>query len=207
MPRRKRPLQRDTGVVRDASLVVIASEDMYAVNQYFDRFRTRRVQFLVLPTADSRSSPIDVQERLDKFKAEYATEPGDQFWLCIDTDHWSEPNHIKNLMQVVQHCRQKDYRLAISNPCFELWLLLHFQDFAPASAVTCEQVVTQLRQVAGGYNKKQVHRLSLDADKIRQALERARLMDKSADMIPQNPTTRVYLLIAELLRRDALIMA
>ena len=204
MPRKKRPLQRDTGAVRDASLVVIASEDKYAVKQYFDRFRPERIQFKVLPTEDSRSSPTNVKERLDKFKAEYATEPDDQFWLCIDTDHWSEPNHIKNLMQVVQHCRQKEYRLAISNPCFELWLLLHFQDCSPDSAVNCEQVESQLRQISGGYNKKHGHRLLLDVDNVRQAVARAKLMDNPADLIPQKPTTRVYLLIEELLQRDAI---
>lgn len=43
MPLKPRPLDRDNGVVRDASLVIIASEDRYAVKQYFSRFKPRRV--------------------------------------------------------------------------------------------------------------------------------------------------------------------
>ena len=35
MPRKKRPLDRDGGVLRDASLIVIASEDEYIVKDYF----------------------------------------------------------------------------------------------------------------------------------------------------------------------------
>lgn len=34
MPRKTRPLDRESGVVRDASLVIIASEDTYAVQQF-----------------------------------------------------------------------------------------------------------------------------------------------------------------------------
>ena len=85
MPRKKRPLDRDSGVVRDASLVVIACEDTHAVKQYFARFRTRKVQFHVLPTQDEHSSPQDVLARLDRFKEEFATQERDVFWVCVDT--------------------------------------------------------------------------------------------------------------------------
>jgi predicted 3-demethylubiquinone-9 3-methyltransferase (glyoxalase superfamily) len=41
MPHKKRPLDRDSGVVRDASLLVIACEDTHAVKQYWTK-RLRR---------------------------------------------------------------------------------------------------------------------------------------------------------------------
>ena len=66
MPRKTRPLDRDRGVVRDASLIVIASEDEYVVRDYFSRFATRRVQVVVIPTEDGRSAPADVIARLDR---------------------------------------------------------------------------------------------------------------------------------------------
>jgi len=43
MPRRQRPLIRDSNMERDTSLIVIASEDTHAVERYFDRFKPRRV--------------------------------------------------------------------------------------------------------------------------------------------------------------------
>ena len=52
MPRKNRPLDRTTGLVRDSSIVVIACEDTHAVKQYFAKFRTRRVQFKVLPAEE-----------------------------------------------------------------------------------------------------------------------------------------------------------
>ena len=64
--RKKRPLDRSTDVVRDANLIVIASEDKYAVRQYFDFFRSTRIQFKVLETDDGKSAPEHVMARLDR---------------------------------------------------------------------------------------------------------------------------------------------
>ena len=82
--------------------------------------------------------------RLDRFKEEVATEEDDQFWLCIDKDHWADSGHIDNLVQVLQHCRQKEYHVAISNPCFELWLLLHFEGVESTAQLTCRQIEQRL---------------------------------------------------------------
>ena len=38
------------GVHRDATLIVIASEDRYAVKQYFELFKSTQIQFRVLET-------------------------------------------------------------------------------------------------------------------------------------------------------------
>jgi len=205
MPRKKRTLDRDSGVVRDASLVIIASEDTYAVKQYFRRFRTRRVEFKVLETHDCHSSPKDVMTRLDKYNAEEATVDGDQFWICVDSDHWIEPNHIDNLVQVVRECRQKGYGVALSNPCFELWLLLHFRDFQ-ASDVPCRcgEVEKQLRLVVGGYRKDNITALPLTVGGVQLAIERALKLDTDDQVLPKKPATRVYKLLEVLLQRESI---
>lgn len=205
MPRKKRALDRDSGVVRDASLVVIACEDTHAVKQYFARFRTRKVQFRVLPTQDGRSSPQDVLARLDTFKSEVATEEGDSFWVCIDTDHWAQANHIGNLVEVLQQCRQKDYDVAISNPCFELWLLLHFDECPSSAALACSDVVAALRRAAGSYQKSKCARLAIEPSQVHLAVARAKKMDSDPDeILPSRPTTRIYRLIEILQYRDAI---
>ena len=65
--RKKRPLDRSSNPMRDARLIIIATEGRKTEEQYFRLFRSRRVQIIVLPTGkDNRSSPLDVLERLDK---------------------------------------------------------------------------------------------------------------------------------------------
>jgi hypothetical protein len=204
MPRKKRPLDRDGGALRDASLIVIASEDTYAVKDYFLRFRTRRVQFFVIPTEGGRSSPDHVIERLNKFKEETATEEGDQFWLCIDTDHWANSGHIANLTQVLRHCKQKNYLVAISKPCFDLWLLLHFEDVAPADSRTCREIAQRLSELVEDYGKKSCDQMPLKRTMVSSAVERAQRLDTGNSLIPETASTAVYKIIVALRQRDAI---
>jgi hypothetical protein len=46
----------------------------------------------------------------------------DEIWCAIDVD-----NH-QNISQALDQARANGINVAISNPCFELWILLHFQD-------------------------------------------------------------------------------
>jgi hypothetical protein len=49
----------------------------------------------------------------------------DEFWCVFDVE-W--PVNQPGLNQAVEQANQHDIHVAISNPCFELWLILHFQD-------------------------------------------------------------------------------
>ena len=75
-----RPLVRETATFRDDRLFIVACEDTYAPQQYFDFFEIPRVQIHVVPTEDGRSSPQHVLGRLLAIEhAEY-----DERWLLSD---------------------------------------------------------------------------------------------------------------------------
>lgn len=205
MPRKPRPLERNSGEYRDATLVVIASEDTHAVQHYFTRFRPRRVQFRVLPAEDGRSAPEHIIERLDQFRAEFLIEEDDQLWYCGDTDHWAERNHLPNLLQVLQHCRQSGYQVALSNPCFELWLLLHFSELPPGTK-KCEAICDALRLVANGYSKDRGCHLPITTEMIQKAVQRANALDAGTEEIPKTPTTRIFRILNLLILRESIVI-
>lgn len=62
-----------------------------------------------------------------EFKSRSSEEAGeiDEVWCLFDVE--CPDNHPK-LQEAVDLANQEDIRLAISNPCFELWLALHFED-------------------------------------------------------------------------------
>ena len=162
-------------MVRDATLVIIASEDRYAVKQYFEFFRSTRIQFRVLETTDGRSAPQHVLGRLEEYIKEFEFGEGDQFWLVCDMDHWSDPSHISNLAGVLQKCRHKGIQVALSNPCFDLWLLLHFSDVPDdIRAPTCNVIETEIRKVVGQYSKTKVYDLPISMERVRDAITRAK---------------------------------
>ncbi len=205
MPRKPRPLERDSGVVRDASLIVIASEDTYGVAAYFSRFQPRRVQFRVLPTEGGRSAPEHIVTRLDAFRSEFHLDDNDRLWYCGDIDHWASGDHLPNLVRVLQHCRQAGYQVALSNPCFELWLLLHFMPL-PEGMNTCQIVCGTLSAVARGYSKHLGCGVPITAEMIRNAIERATQLDNTSEEIPGTPTTRIYRILSELIARDSIAL-
>jgi hypothetical protein len=199
--RKKRPLDRKAKPVRDASLVVIASEDRYAVRQYFDFFESSRIQFRVLETQDGKSAPEHVLNRINEYIEEFEIGEGDTFWVVCDCDHWTEPNHIQNLTRVLQECRQKDIQVALSNPCFDLWLLLHFADFPTEDVSTCNEVANRLRAAAGGYDKTKVYNLPIDDEKVSAAVKRASDKHPSPEDIPRGLQTAVHLIIQSLITK------
>jgi RloB-like protein len=68
---------------------------------------------LVSIAADARGKAIDEEAEID------------EFWCVFDVE-W--PINHPNLHDALERARRNDIQLAISNPCFELWLILHFQD-------------------------------------------------------------------------------
>lgn len=201
---KKRPIDRSANPVRDANLVVIASEDRYAVRQYFDFFKSTRIQFKVLETQDCRSSPTHVLDRIDAYKKEFQIGEGDSFWIVVDCDHWIEPNHVRNLRQVLSECRRKDVEFALSNPCFELWLLLHFSEFPAEDQLSCDEVAVRLRAAAGMYDKTKVYRLPIDGGKVRTAIGRAATRYDSSQEIPTGLQTAVHRIVESLIERNVI---
>ena len=46
-----------------------------------------------------------------------------ELWMIIDRD--SQDRSAKQLQDIVTACNEKSYHIALTNPAFELWLLLH----------------------------------------------------------------------------------
>ncbi len=192
--RKKRPLDRSVLHQRDTRLIIIAAEGKETERQYFNLFRDTRIQVKVLPTGeDNQSSPRHVIDRLTSYREEYQIGDGDELWLMVDVDRW------KNLAEIAREALQCDYQLAISNPCFEVWLICHFQE-PPQIAQTCQPIEDALREVLGGrYNKSNLV-LSQFADKLDSAIQRAEQLDINLkDRWPQCVGSHVYRVVISIL--------
>lgn len=205
--KKKRPIERTPSLKRDASLIVIASEDRYAVKQYFELFRSTRIQFKVLETDDCRSSPAHVMERLDQFKDDFEIGEGDELWLVCDTDRWIEYNNIQSLTKVIQLCKQKRIRVSLSNPCFDLWLLLHFSELPTEEYLSCNQVGSMLRIIVNGYNKTKIYNLPIKHENVLRAIQRAKVSYPNSGEIPNKPGTRIYQIIENLVEHGYITLS
>ncbi|HIJ84107.1 MAG: hypothetical protein HW380_196 [Magnetococcales bacterium] len=190
--RKKRPINRIEHPLRDTRLIVIATEGRETEKQYFNIFHSRRVQILILPTGeDNASAPQHVIERLNNYNKDHSFEKNDGLWLMIDVDRWLD----QTLSEVAQEARTKKYKLAVSNPCFEIWLLCHRQS-PPKDSLNCTEIKGILKNSLGGsYNSAN---LDLDAfkDRVDDAIEIAERTDPSpASRWPIGTGTHVYRLV------------
>ncbi len=204
---------------RDARLIVIASEGKDTERIYFmalaKEYTNPRVHVHILNRNEqelNNSSPEHVLKQLNDYKSQYELEADDELWLVVDKDRWTDAM----LSRVAKECTQDEFmHMALSNPCFELWLLLHLED---ATVLTPEEqrlwmenrrksknadpyLKVRLRKDMGAY-----HESSYDAQMlithVNEAIERARLLDKdSTDRWPQALGTRVYLLAESVMNR------
>jgi RloB-like protein len=196
-----RPLARRHRVRRDDRRFVIATEDTYAPEQYFSAFKLERMSLYVVPTRDGRSSAGAVVHRLKEVH-DLARRNGelledDQFWVVLDTDRWTQGEHVVGFRRAIKEAEDAGFRVAVTNPCFELWLLLHVAD-PPATIESVEQLVTALRDACGSYSKS---RVPIDAlmPGVEAAIVRAETLDTGKSGWPQKPGTQVHLLVRELL--------
>lgn len=195
-----RPLARRSRGARDDRLFVIATEDTYAPRQYFHAFKLSRVKVHVVPTEDGCSSAAAVLSRLkaehEKAKRLGDLQDEDQFWMVCDTDHYCQGAHLRSFANALKEARDAAFRVVVSNPCFELWLLLHVAE-APPVPTDAAAVEATLRATLGHYDKTNTPALRL-LEGLAGAIERARRLDVGANGWPQSVGTQMHLLIEEL---------
>jgi hypothetical protein len=134
---------------RDARLFVIATEGAVTEKKYFEMFGNSRIKVKVLETgSDNKSAPKYVFDRLNLFKEQFDLDRDDMLWLVLDVDRWNKDGELS---QICSEAKQKGYHLAVSNPCFEVWLCLHFGDLDPDDK-TCKQFKSSLGKILGSLN-------------------------------------------------------
>lgn len=165
--------------------------------QYFSLFRSTRVRVEILPAGpEGLSAPKQVLERLVKFEDQFDLGGDDEKWLVLDVDR----QRGQFLDEVTQVARESGYGLAISNPCFELWLLLHFQD-APLADADCAAMIECLRPHVGGHNKARIKLEPYTPARMAEAAARARALEGGPDTRwPAPPGTHVFRVVERLLR-------
>ena len=65
-----------------------------------------------------------------------------------------EGTHLSGTLEALRTARHSGFGIAISNPCFEIWLLLHHEKVDPKAAWDgCKSVEERLKVILGSYSK------------------------------------------------------
>jgi hypothetical protein len=211
--RRFKPLSRPSAF-RDAQLIIIATEDTKAEPKYFrdvaSYYKNPKVHVEVLTRPGTASSPEYVINMLDKFRQKYHLIKSDELWMVIDVDRWGE----KKLSLIAMLCRQKNYFLAVSNPCSDIWFLLHKKSMDEYPDHTLQEFLEnkkknkrtrlelELIRVFGEFNKKNLKTTQF-IPFVKDAIVRAMKLDVQPEQRwPLQLGTRIYLLVEKIIGKN-----
>ena len=174
----------------------------------------------------SKVRPKQLVDRIDQFKSEkeeiyqFSQFPEDEFWIVTDVDkNWSDetvnPNSHKTYKDewenAVALCQEKNYRYAVSNPFFEIWLMLHHttpnevdKGFAITETHAYEKTDhfrIRLRELGVPLaDKKHINPSDYDVEKVKPAVCRAEALHKDkSDLCPNYFATTVYILLNKII--------
>jgi hypothetical protein len=151
--RRTRPkgLKRKVAIKPERRTLVIYCEGVASEPDYINglkRLPHIHEDAAITIEVDPRSGvPLTLAERAaDRSRTD---EEVDEVWCVFDVE---APKKHPNLAKAIQVGSSNGVRLAISNPCFELWLLLHFED--QTSYVSTEAVERSSRRLDARKGKR-----------------------------------------------------
>jgi hypothetical protein len=182
--------------------ILVVCEGRVTEPEYFKRYQhDTRNQRVHVKLADESGVPLTVVQTAVRLLEEARNEAKqqrdenlryDSVWAVFDVDEHP------NLSKARALALKEGIEMAISNPCFELWALLHFQD--QRAHVERDSVTSMLRNHIREYEKLLPYeRLT---PQYQNAVTRAKALDVAAehhDECGRNPSTTVYRL-TELIR-------
>jgi len=114
----------------------------------------------------------------------------DEAWIVVDKDDWTDDQ----LRELLQWSKKSDnYGFALSNPNFEFWLLLHFED--GKGIANSRECLVRLKKYLCNY-KKDIDGKKITPGHIDRAITRAKQRDVyESNDLPQNWSTSVYKLV------------
>jgi hypothetical protein len=150
-------------------------------------FRDSSVAIVVRPEAGAPSQLVDYAEVV----RQRDPDGFDEVWCVFDVDEFDD-----DIKTATENARRAEISLAISNPCFEFWLLLHFKEHT-AWLNGAGAAKSALCRYLAAYDKSKLD-FTVFAPGIADAIDRGRRLTESGST---NPSTTMWRLAATVTSR------
>ncbi len=138
-------------------------------------------------------SPSQIVEHTRRRLAHHDDEY-DEVWCVVDVDQFPD------VPEATAAAGASGIQLAVSNPCFELWLLLHFED-PPERCDGYPEAVRRLRRHLPRYDKQALNFADF-APGIQAAISRGERLHAERETAPHRPHSAVWRLVQRIVDSD-----
>ncbi len=212
--RQTRNLARAPKKLRERRRILIVCEGRETEYNYFRGLKReedcRRQRFVLKVVRGKGGSARDTVEKAVSRQTQgevSAAGKYDEVWCIIDVEIL-EKHHAKPLKEAREMAQREGIKLALSNPCFEYWLLLHLEKSARVYSTT-DKLRRDLNRAwkklfRSEYEKTNPEIYAKLASGRDGAVANAREMlksdvDSENGVVARNPSTNVYRLVEHLL--------
>ena len=160
-------------------LFLVGVEGTRTECDYFSMFNSAYVHVIPVSSREG-NSPKKVLSALKAAIPRFQLRDGDYLWVVVDRDEWPE-EELELCRMWAQDPKESPGQckgFSLSNPKFEFWLLLHFED--GTQDTTSKACLEALRANLPEYNKS-LARSDFDATSISTAIQRAKVLLGTGD--------------------------
>lgn len=182
--------------------IIIVVEGTKTERFYFeDLARDFHVRMVKISVMDSggKTAPFQIIEKAMAIRAHFKAreeweEDEDEIWCAFDTEDGS--NHA-GLLEVYAQADKEKINLAISNPSFEYWYLLHYEE-TDREFSNAEAVISRLRYFIKKYekNKSIYPKIKACLPTALQHAQKLRIRNRFTWEARGNPSTEVDILVS-----------
>jgi len=131
-------------------------------------------------------------------KNKISQKDNDQIWCVFDIDDFYKDNP-KKFGESLKKAEAKNIKIAYSNQCFELWLMMHFAEISTAiPRKDCEKKLQSFfKKIGIDYQKNSSGIFDKILNLQPEALKRAKKLFKK-NKHQNNPSTSIFLVVEEL---------
>jgi hypothetical protein len=167
----------------------------------------------VLPvshSSDTKTHPMYIVEETRKCIDESNVFFTETDFVCVIFDRDAHSFTEEQFDTVLKECQKYDYRMFISNPCFELWLLFHFSDVSSYNVQqllankkegnrTAVEIILKDDFLGGSYNKVRLQFKTHYQPRVALAIENAKRYAQRLEDLKTQLGSNVGVLVEELL--------
>ena len=187
--------------------VLILTEGTKTETNYFNGLKTaNRLTSVVIRSLHGQPGPLGLFQRAAEVLSD------DHGWddvYCV-VDHDGRDSALRRLerklIELDQQYPDTRVQMILSEPCFELWLLLHFQftdrplHSTGSGRTSCDKVIVALQNYVPNYQKNAPHLFEQFKNKVDEAVVNAAQLNGSiSDTSQHSPRTDVGQMVCRLL--------
>jgi hypothetical protein len=194
--------QRRQNLLTPRKTILIVCEGRLTEPNYFnnlrDTLRKKSIRVLVIPGGERLVTPLYLVQNLEaEIQRLDWDASNDEAWCVFDIE---QSGTHTTLQKALDHARKHNYHLALSNPSFEYWILLHYERVG-RGFINASEVIRTLNRYIHDYSKS-MSVFHLVRDYTNQAIENAEalrlLHDRHWEDFP-NPSTGIDVLVKKLI--------